>query len=138
LAQEVPVLTDNTTKPRWPRVPTWILVLAVPVVAVVAVLATNPSWSAPVDPVAAGGAQVQIKDFAFTPVVVHASPGAKVVVLNADSTTHTMSASGGQFDTSNLAPGRRRTITAPTTPGRYRFVCKIHPNMIGTLVVGAS
>ena len=79
-----------------------------------------------------------MQDFAFSPNEVRVAPGAKVVVFNADSTTHTMSAAGGQFDTADLAPGKRRTITAPTTPGRYRFACRIHPNMVGTLVVGRS
>jgi plastocyanin len=115
-------------------VPTWLLALIVPVIAAVAVLATNPSWTASAAD-SGPGSTVKIQDFAFAPVVVRVAPGAKVVVSNADSTTHTMSASGGQFDTANLAPGMSRTITAPRTPGRYRFVCRIHPNMVGTLVV---
>jgi plastocyanin len=130
------VQTEKTSKRPWSSVPTWVLVLVVPVIAAVAVLVTHPSWSAP-EPTPASGS-VRMQDFAFSPNEVRVAPGAKVVVFNADSTTHTMSAAGGQFDTSNLAPGKRKTVTAPTTPGRYRFECRIHPNMVGTLVVGRS
>jgi len=131
------VQTENIIQRPGRRVPTWLLALLVPIVAAVAIVATNPSWSAPAAD-SGPGSTVKIQDFAFSPVVVRVAPGAKVTVSNADSTTHTMSASGGQFDTSKLAPGKSRTITAPQTPGRYRFVCRIHPNMVGTLVVSGS
>jgi plastocyanin len=131
------VQTTTTIQHQSPKVPLALLALIVPVIAAVAIVATGPTWSAPA--VGGGiGSTVRIQNFAFAPVVLRVAPGAKVVVSNADSTTHTMSATDGRFDTSNLAPGQKRTITAPETPGRYRFVCRIHPNMVGTLVVSGS
>jgi plastocyanin len=131
------VQTEKTSQRQLSKIPTWLLVLIVPVIAAVAVVATNPRWSAPSSTPTAGS-QVRIQDFAFLPKEIRVAPGTKVVVVNADSTTHTMSAIGGQFDTSNLAPGKRKIITAPTTPGTYKFMCQIHPNMLGTLVVSGS
>jgi plastocyanin len=131
------VQTEEMRQRPVSSVPTWLLVLIVPVIAAVAVAVTNPSWSAS-SSTPSSSSQVRIQDFAFSPTEVRVAPGAKVVVFNADSTTHTMSATDGQFNTSNLAPGVREAITAPTAPGRYKFMCRIHPNMVGTLVVGGS
>ncbi len=121
----------------------WLLALVVPVIAAVAVVATNPTWSATSVVVSSsrspGGASsastIVIKDFAFSPRQVRVAPGTKVSVTNEDSTTHTFTAAGGQFDTNDLHPGRDAVIVAPTKPGVYRFMCSIHPNMTGTLVV---
>jgi plastocyanin len=65
--------------------------------------------------------------------VVPVAPGATITVTNKDSVAHTLSGSG--FDTGNLAPGQTKTITAPTKPGNYSFVCDYHSFMTGTLVV---
>ena len=61
--------------------------------------------------------------------------GATVTVKNADTTTHTLAADGGAFDTGNLTPGMSATFVAPSKPGTYAFHCNIHANMHGTLVV---
>ncbi|WP_329499351.1 cupredoxin domain-containing protein [Kitasatospora herbaricolor] len=79
---------------------------------------------------------VTIKDFAFNPVGVTVAPGATVTVINQDSTAHTVtSVTDGLFDTGDIAGGQTTTFTAPTTPGEYRYICSIHPNMHGTLTV---
>ncbi|MCX5209889.1 cupredoxin domain-containing protein [Kitasatospora sp. NBC_00240] len=84
----------------------------------------------------AAAVTVTIKDFAFTPVAVTVAPGATVTVINQDSTAHTVtSVTDGLFDTGDIAGGQTTTFTAPTTPGEYRYICSIHPNMHGTLTV---
>lgn len=78
---------------------------------------------------------IMIKDFAFSPPEVTVSPGAKVMVLNQDTATHTVTANDKAFDTGNVAPSQTGEFTAPSTPGSYPFRCTPHPYMTGTLIV---
>ncbi|WSQ14975.1 cupredoxin family copper-binding protein [Streptomyces sp. NBC_01231] len=90
--------------------------------------ATSPSRS--------GGTQVTINGFKFQPASLTVSPGAKVTVVNNDTTTHTLTASkGGSFDTGDIGPGKSATFTAPSKPGGFPYACTIHPFMKGTLTV---
>lgn len=77
---------------------------------------------------------ITIKDFAYHgPASV--SPGAKVTVMNKDSTAHTVTADGsGGFDVT-VAPGKSATFTAPAKAGSYPYHCTFHANMHGTLIV---
>lgn len=84
------------------------------------------------------GATITIKDFAFHPQTDTVKPGATITVTNSDSTTHTLTATGsakGMFDTGNLNQGQSKTITAPSQPGSYPYLCQIHNYMTGTLKV---
>jgi plastocyanin len=63
------------------------------------------------------------------------APGATVKVVNKDAVTHTLTATTGQFDTGNIAPGQTKTFTAPTKPGSYHYICNIHQYMMGTIQV---
>ncbi len=78
---------------------------------------------------------VVIEHFAFHPDTVTVAPGATVTVSNRDGVTHTFTARDGVFSTGDIAPGRTATVTAPTRPGTYPFLCLIHQYMTGTLVV---
>ncbi|MER7204684.1 cupredoxin family copper-binding protein [Streptomyces sp. CB01635] len=82
-----------------------------------------------------GEVKVTIKNFAFHPATFEVSPGTKITVTNEDSATHTLTADDKSFDTGDLAQGKSATITAPSKPGSYSYVCTIHPNMKGTLTV---
>lgn len=77
---------------------------------------------------------ITIKDFKYqTPASVAA--GSKVMVKNEDAEAHTVtSAEQGAFDI-NATAGKTASFTAPTKPGSYPFVCSLHGNMMGTLVV---
>ena len=81
-------------------------------------------------------AQIVIDNFAFSPAALTVHPGQTVTVVNHDSTTHTLTSSGGKFDTGPLTPGQSATFTAPATAGVYPYVCSIHASMHGTLTVG--
>lgn len=84
----------------------------------------------------AGGTRVTIDDFTFRPAALTVAPGAKITVVNSDTTTHTLTATkGASFDTGDLAPGRRATVTAPSKAGTFPWDCTIHPFMKGTLTV---
>ena len=79
-------------------------------------------------------AEITILKFAFSSITV--APDAVVKVTNLDEFDHTASASDGSFDTKKLQGGATVEIVAPSKPGTYAFVCKIHPSMKGTLTVG--
>ena len=71
---------------------------------------------------------------AYSPNPLTVSVGTVVSFLNSDTTTHTSTADGGAWSSSNLAPGRRFNVTL-STAGRFPYHCQIHPNMIGTITV---
>ena len=85
---------------------------------------------------AASGSAVTISGFKFAPASVTVQPGAKVTVINNDSTAHTATADdGNSFDTGPLDPGSSQTISV-SKPGSYPYHCSIHPFMKATIVVG--
>lgn len=79
---------------------------------------------------------IEIKDFEFRgPEKV--APGATVLVQNNDRSTHSFTSESGDFAEVILeGGGATGMFTAPTEPGEYRYVCKFHPEMVATLVVG--
>lgn len=77
---------------------------------------------------------VTIKNFTFEPALVTASAGDTVVFVNEDGAPHTATATGGAFDTGNLASGESGSVTL-VHAGTYEYFCAIHPAMKGTIVV---
>ncbi len=78
---------------------------------------------------------ITISNFMFDPMAASVAPGATVSVTNKDSVTHTLTATGGQFNTGNIGAGQTKTFTAPTKAGTYHYICNIHQYMMGTIVV---
>jgi plastocyanin len=120
------------------RLPSLVLVLIVPVVAVIAigltqVLAGDGGGSPAAAPT--GSNAITIKDFAFVPPTLTAEPGASIVISNDDQTTHTVTASDKSFDTGDIGGAATATITAPPKAGTYAYICDIHQYMQGTLKV---
>ncbi len=76
-----------------------------------------------------------ISNFMFSPMRASVAPGSTVSVTNKDPVTHTLTASGGQFDTGDIGAGQTKTFTAPMKPGTYTYICNIHQYMKGTIVV---
>jgi plastocyanin len=83
----------------------------------------------------ATGDAITISNFTFIPASLTVSPGEVVKVTNKDSATHTLTATGGQFDTGDVTQNQTKSFTAPTKPGTYPYICSIHQYMTGTLVV---
>jgi len=84
---------------------------------------------------AAATGTIAISNFMFIPAHLTVAPGASVTVVNRDDVTHTLTSTSGRFDTKGVAPGASVTITAPSTPGTYPYICSIHQYMSGTLTV---
>ncbi|MFF8312176.1 cupredoxin domain-containing protein [Streptomyces lydicus] len=97
--------------------------------------ANSPSAPGPsATPPAAG--RITIKDYAFKPAALVVRPGAAVTVVNQDSVTHDVTATGGRaFATGSIKPGATATFTAPAKPGGYPYFCSIHPYMKAALTV---
>jgi plastocyanin len=124
----------------------WLAVLAL--LAVGALVAVgcggssdnNPSGSPTTTAAAtttAGGASggstaATIQNFAFHPATVNAKAGQKVTWTNDDSTTHTVTADDGSFDSGNLSPGKSFSATLAKS-GTIKYHCSIHPFMKGTV-----
>ena len=113
---------------------------AVLAVVLLAVIATGCSSSskpkaAPTGP-ATNGASVTISGFAFKAGAVKVKTGSTVIWGNHDTTTHTVTSTGGPatFDSGDLAVGKTFSHTF-TTPGTYSYHCSIHASMTGTVVV---
>ena len=84
---------------------------------------------------AAGGSSITISNFMFSPMTLSVSPGATIKVTNMDSATHTLTATGGQFNTGDIMQNQTKTFTVPMSPGQYHYICNIHQYMMGTIVV---
>ncbi|MFE4976304.1 cupredoxin domain-containing protein [Kitasatospora sp. NPDC056651] len=78
---------------------------------------------------------VTVRDFAFDPADLTVRPGAVVIVTNTGTTTHTLTAQDGGFDTGPIAPGTAVSLTAPSRPGAYSYLCGFHHFMRGILTV---
>jgi plastocyanin len=78
---------------------------------------------------------ITISNFMFSPMHVSVAPGATVSVTNKDSVAHTLTATGGQFDTGDINGSQTKTFTAPSKAGTYSYICNIHQYMMGTIVV---
>jgi plastocyanin len=85
---------------------------------------------------AASTKSITISNFMFSPMHAAVAPGSTVSVTNKDSVTHTLTATGGQFDTGDIGPGQTKTFTAPSKAGTYTYICNIHQYMMGSIVVG--
>jgi plastocyanin len=118
------------------RVPTWLLVLLVPAVALIAVLVTGfgGGQSGATAGSATAANTVTIKNFAFSPNPITVKTGTTLTVVNDDTITHTLTADNGAFDTGDLAGGRRARLTLDR-PGTYTYHCQIHTFMTGTVRV---
>ncbi|TYK51315.1 cupredoxin domain-containing protein [Actinomadura decatromicini] len=94
---------------------------------------TMPSGSsAPAAPVA--GNAVSIKGFAFVPATLTVHAGATVTWTNDDEEPHTVTSGKGLLRSPAMdakATYRHRFAR----PGRYDYICTIHPFMHGTVVV---
>jgi plastocyanin len=78
-------------------------------------------------------ATITIADFAFdAPATV--AVGDTVEVVNEDTTGHTWTATGGEFDSGSLATGDTFDFTFEEA-GEFDYFCSIHPDMTGSITV---
>jgi plastocyanin len=91
-----------------------------------------PAKARVVQAVATG--DVQLVDFSFAPASLTVTTGATVGFVNNGIAPHTATARDGSWDTGVVQPGATARVTF-TKPGTFTFVCSIHPQMKGTLLV---
>ncbi|GAC1513561.1 MAG: hypothetical protein NVS2B16_18740 [Chloroflexota bacterium] len=72
---------------------------------------------------------------AFRPKAVTVHRGQRVMFFNSTDAFHTVSSDDAtSFDSQDIAANRTWTFT-PRTAGVFRYTCKYHPNMHGSLIV---
>jgi plastocyanin len=120
------------------RPSTWLAALAVPTIAIVAVVGTRviegPSGDSAATVAKRGANAVVIKNFAFAPGNLSVPKGTSLKVTNADGTAHTLTARDDSFNTGDLDGGQTTTVALKRS-GTFEYYCKIHNYMTGTLVV---
>jgi hypothetical protein len=79
---------------------------------------------------------VTIEDFVYRPATVTVDVGDTVTWTNRDDAPHTAT-DEGRFDTGELARGESGSHTFRRA-GRFAYLCTLHPQMEGTVVVRAA
>jgi plastocyanin len=77
---------------------------------------------------------ITIKNFHFAPMQLSVASGATVTWHNADEEPHTVTSDGGVFRSGAIDGGGSYSFKF-AKPGTYKYVCSIHPQMTGTIVV---
>ena len=77
---------------------------------------------------------VRLSGLGFMPATLTVHPGDRVTWLNDDLIVHTVTAADRSFDSNDLPGGQSWSYIA-RRKGTFRYACRYHPNMTGTLVV---
>lgn len=85
-------------------------------------------------PALAADAMVEMKNFDFTPMALTVPAGTTVVWKNDDGEPHTVVSTDGLFRSAALDQNDTFKFTFDK-PGTYKYVCSIHPKMVGTITV---
>ena len=107
-----------------------IRAFSTPVAAMLILFAVSDLHAAP----AAAANTIVLKDFHFSPMSLTVSPGATVTWKNLDEEPHTVVSVEGLFRSGGLDQDDSFTFKFDK-PGTYKFLCSIHPQMLGTIVV---
>jgi plastocyanin len=111
-----------------------ILAVATVLAGTLAACSSSSSSSA-TPPSTANGHTVTIKNFAFSPASLTVKTGTKVTFINEDTVQHDATSQGSStIKSPTLNNGQSYTVTF-TKAGTYRYICTIHPNMNGTVIV---
>ena len=77
---------------------------------------------------------VVAKDFMFSPNTLTVPAGSTVTWTNHDQEPHTVVGDTGLFRSGAMDTDESFSFKFDQ-PGTYRFICSIHPQMVGTIVV---
>jgi plastocyanin len=80
---------------------------------------------------------IVIKSFMFAPMNLSVPAGATVTWDNEDGEPHTVVSVSGDFRSQALDE-KDHFSHQFTTPGTYKYLCSIHPKMVGTITVTAK
>lgn len=86
-------------------------------------------------PSAQAGVNIQEVDFDFQPKVVTVPVGTKITWTNIGPTEHTVADSTLKLFSSNILNKGDTFSYTPTQPGTIQYLCTLHPDMVGTIVV---
>jgi plastocyanin len=103
------------------------------ILATLAALLVGALGAAAATSAAPPASQITIKDFMFAPASLTIKAGTTVTWLNEDEEPHTV-VSAGLFRSKAIDTKETFTFTFEK-PGEYHFVCTIHPQMMGTVIV---
>jgi plastocyanin len=78
---------------------------------------------------------VDMKGIAFKPPQVSVAPGGKVTWKNFDAAPHDAKFDDVKIQTKLLQKGDSASITAPTKPGSYSYLCSVHPAQMRAVLV---
>ena len=112
---------------HYPRYVKWFAALG-------AVILSSMSMNEPVQADTSVDTQVVIKDFMFHPTNVQLKVGAMLTWVNKDEEPHTVTSETGLFR-SGAMDTNDTFVFKFDKPGTYHFLCSIHPQMVGTIVV---
>jgi plastocyanin len=84
--------------------------------------------------VADAGKQVAVKDFMFSPMTLTISRGTTVTWKNLDGEPHLAVSLDGVFRSPALDQNDTFSYKFDK-PGTYKYICTIHPQMKGTIIV---
>jgi plastocyanin len=93
---------------------------------------TSPSTSSTTVAIVQGAQALTTTAYSPNPVTV--ARGTTLTWVNNDTTAHDQIADGGAFNTGNVNPGGRASVTLQNA-GTVTYHCGIHPNMVGTINV---
>ena len=77
---------------------------------------------------------VTIKNFDFAPMMLSVKAGSTVTWRNDDEEPHSVVSQDGLIRSAAIDGGERFSFKFDK-PGTYKYVCTIHPRMVGTIVV---
>jgi len=92
---------------------------------------------APAAPAHAEDSVIIIKKFMFNPMDVTVPAGTNVTWENQDGEPHTVVSLTGDFRSQALDE-KDHFAHQFTAPGTYKYICSIHPKMVGTITVVAK
>jgi len=96
-------------------------------------LAANPARK-PSNQDARPTAQVKIDNFSFTPKLLSVKAGTAVTWTNGDDVPHNVVGTKKEFSSPVLDTDQTFSF-AFRNPGSYKYYCKLHPMMTGTIIV---
>jgi len=83
---------------------------------------------------AEGPHRILIRNFDFAPMRITVSAGSTVIWQNLDEEPHVVASESGEFRSGALEEGVSFRFRFDK-PGTYRYVCSLHPKMVGEIVV---
>jgi plastocyanin len=107
-------------------------ILVTPLLLVVSLQARSEAPEVPAD-----NATISIHDFSFAPMSMTVAVGTTVRWQNLDGEPHTVRSVDSGFRSEPLDQNDSFSFKFDK-PGTYRYVCSIHPQMVGTIVVKAA